>query len=120
MWLKGIPMKNDAENIRIIEQYRPKYETLRTSQIKVSAELDHLENDIQAQETAAVEMFGTSDQEGMEQIVADGWADNTAVAKEFVDLVDEIDAEFRRLAGAPDQVAISRPQAPPSRVPPQR
>lgn len=113
-------MKNDAENIHILEQVRPRYEALRTSQIKVSSELERLGADIHAEEGDAVEMLGTSDQAGMEQIIADAWVDNTTVVKEFVDIVDEIDAEFRKLAGTPAEVAISRPQTPPNRVPPQR
>lgn len=113
-------MKNDAENIRILEQARPKYDSLRTAQIKISAEQDRLETEIQTEEATAVELLGTSDQEGMEKIISDAWADNTAVVEEFVTIINEIDAAYRQLAGAPEQVAISRPQSPPSRTPPQR
>lgn len=113
-------MKNDAENIRILEQARPKYDSLRTAQIKLSAERDRLDTEIQNEEATAVELLGTSDQESMAKIISDAWADNTAVVDEFVSIINEIDAAYRQLAGSPEQVAISRPQSPPSRTPPQR
>ena len=113
-------MKNDAENIRILEQARPRYDNLRTAQIKLSGELDRLETEIQKEEASVSELLGTSDQEGMEAIIRDAWADNTAVVDEFVNIINEIEAEYRQLAGTPEQVSVARPQSPPGRAAPQR
>ena len=113
-------MKNDAENIRILEQLRPRYDSLRTAQIKLSAEEDRLSQEIADEEAKAIETFGTCDPDSLDKIISDAWADNTAVVDEFVNIVNEIDAAYRQLAGTPEQVPISRPQAPLNRTPPQR
>jgi hypothetical protein len=117
---KGIQMKNDAENIRLLEQYRPRYESLRTAQIKLSAEGERLAAEIAAEEARAVELLGTSDPDELDRIIKEAWADNTNVVNEFVSIIDEINESYRQLAGATDQGQLARPMAPPARVAPGR
>lgn len=113
-------MKNDSENIRLLEQYRPKYESLRTAQIKLTAEAERLAEEIAAEEARAVELLGTSDPDELNGIIEAAWADNTAVVGEFVTIVDEIHDAYRQLAGTGEQAQITRPTAPPARVAPGR
>ncbi len=103
-------MRNDAENIKILEQLRPQFEQLRTAQIRLVAESERLEAEIAAEEARALEMLGTHDQAEMEKIIQDAWADNTAVVDEFKGIIDEINNSYKQLNGTAPAAQPRSPQ----------
>lgn len=113
-------MRNDAENLKILEQLRPQYDQLKTAQIRLVAESERLEAEIAAEEAKAVELLGTHDQEEMKKLIHDAWTDNTAVVDEFKSIIDNINATFRQLSGgtastAPKVAQPTHPMRPNSR-----
>lgn len=105
-------MRNDAENIRILEQLRPEYDQLKTAQIKVVSEIERLEAEIAQEEARVLELLGTHDQKEMEALIHDGWKDNTAVVDEFKSIIDAITTNYRQLNGSAPSSTQQRPPQP--------
>lgn len=109
-------MRNDAENIKILDQLKPQFEQLRNAKTRLSVEAEMVDAEILAEEQRALEILGTSDDAEMNEIISAAWQDNSSVVDEFVQIISGINQEYRQLAGT-SEAPVNRPMAPGRPVP---
>jgi hypothetical protein len=105
-------MRSDADNIRKLEQLRPRHEQLKTMKIKLASESERREAEIAAAEAEAMELVGTSNEDEIRQIMTENWAANTDAVDGFEAILVEIENELKALGETTEVGTASRPAAP--------
>ncbi len=113
-------MRSDADNIRKLEQLRPRHEHLKTMRIKLAAESERQEADIKAAEVEAIELVGTSNEDEIRDIMQQSWAANTEAVDSFEAILVDIETALKALGDTTEAPQAARPSAPSARPVPSR
>jgi hypothetical protein len=91
------PTRVDAENLKLLEQLRPKFERLKVERIRAESEIERLTLELEEARRLARQELGTDDEDGIRRMIDAARTRNTAMVEEFAALVHEIDARLARL-----------------------
>lgn len=92
--------RSDAENLRLIEQAKPKFDQLRNLQIRNEGDLERARSDLSRVNEEAVQIVGTSNEDEIREIIMKGRAENTAAVDKWLAGVDAVERELEALNGA--------------------
>lgn len=82
----------DSDNLRRLEQLRPRYERLRDLRIRNAADAERAERDLADARKAAREVAGTDDLDELRGRITENYAANTAAIDEFERILTEVEA----------------------------
>jgi hypothetical protein len=101
-------MRSDADNIRKLEQLRPRHEQLKSLKIKLAVESERQEADIAAAEAEAMELVGTSNEDEIRAIMTENWAANTEAVDSFEAILVDIEGALKALGETTDTAPVVR------------
>ncbi|MTH95300.1 hypothetical protein [Roseibium sp. RKSG952] len=94
--------RSDTENLKLIEETKPKYERLRNLQIRNEGDLERARQELSKAEEDAIQIAGTSNEDEIREIIMKGRAENTTAVDEWIAGVEAVERELAKLneAGA--------------------
>lgn len=111
-------MRSDADNIRKLEQLRPRHEHLKTLKIRLATESERREADVAAAEAEANELVGTSNEDEIRQLVIANGKANTEAVDAFEAILVSIEEDLKALGDvvSPQSQRAATPMARPNMV----
>lgn len=92
--------RQNADNLRRLEDMRATYERLRTERIRADSEVERLTAELERARESARATFGTDDETEIERLIAAAGARNTQLVAEFEAAIRDIEARLQALGGA--------------------
>ncbi len=94
-------VRNDADNLKALQEIQPRYERLRTARIRVDADIERFAKEYEEAKAAAEEMLGTSDEAKIRDMIQEARAENTQAVDEFIAAVRAVEADLAALDRGP-------------------
>jgi hypothetical protein len=91
------PVRQDASNLRRLEEMRATYERLRADRIRAESEVERLTAELGRARESARAAFGTDDEGAIAAMIEAAQARNTALVEEFAGLLRTIETRLKSL-----------------------
>lgn len=89
--------RSDAENLKILNGIKPRFEELRKLVIRNDADLERAKQDLNVAKEDAMRIAGTSDEDEIRQIIMDGQRKNSEAVDTFVTQIEEVERNLASL-----------------------
>ena len=89
--------RQNADNLRRLEEMRATYERLRTERIRAESEVERLAGELERARESARTTFGTDDEAAIARMIEDARARNGELVAEFEFTIRDIEARLQAL-----------------------